>query len=193
MNIIDLSAWQENVDWQAIVDAGFGGVILKIGEGSTLDSMFIDHVNNAVAYGLRYGIYYYGHAADVDNAKIEAAQVDAWIKEYLNGKNPELGIWYDAEDDDMLKGKQNVVYPITAFITSLNAAGYNYVGLYSSYNWLAHIIDLTCLPDYVPIFGAQYNKKNDLLTEHPELKMKIWQYTDHYSDELPYDASIYYE
>ncbi|MDQ0202459.1 GH25 family lysozyme [Pectinatus haikarae] len=194
MKIIDLSAWQENVDWQAIADAGFGGVILKIGERSKLDDMFIDHVNNAVAHGLKYGVYYYGHAADIDTAKAEAAQVDTWIKTYLDGKNPELGIWYDAEDNSMLVGPQNVVYPITAFITALNAVGYNYVGLYSSYNWLTNEIDLTCLPDYVPIWSAQYGYHEDSFkAENPDRVSRIWQYTDHYSDDLPYDASIYYE
>ena len=33
----------------------------------------------------------------------EANWVDKQIKTYLNGKNPELGIWYDAEDKDMLE------------------------------------------------------------------------------------------
>ena len=194
MKIIDLSAWQTDVNWQAIADAGFKGVILKIGERSELDSMFVDHVNNAVAQGLKYGVYYYGHANTVNDAKAEASQVDAWIKTYLNGANPELGIWYDAEDSNMLSGPQNVVYPITAFITSLNAVGYNYVGLYSSYNWLTNKIDLTCLPDYVPIWSAQYGYHEDSFkAENPGCVSKIWQYTDHYSDSLPYDASEYYE
>ena len=62
MKVIDLSAWQTDVDWQAIVDAGIEGVILKLGEHDTLDEMFVTHVNNAVAHGLKYGVYYYAHA-----------------------------------------------------------------------------------------------------------------------------------
>ncbi len=41
MKVIDLSAWQTDVDWQAIVDAGIKGVILKLGERDTLDEMFV--------------------------------------------------------------------------------------------------------------------------------------------------------
>ena len=44
MKVIDISAWQENVDWQAVKEAGIEGVILKIGEHAHLDDMFIDHI-----------------------------------------------------------------------------------------------------------------------------------------------------
>ena len=37
------------------------------------------------------------------------------------------------------------------FINRLNELDYNYVGLYSSYNWLTNIIDLNLLADYIPI------------------------------------------
>ena len=42
-------------------------------------------------------------------------------------------------------------------------------------------------------FTAQYYHENSILKEQPDLICKIWQYTDHYSDEFPYDASVYYE
>ena len=93
MKVFDISSWQENVDWDAVVAEGIEGVILKIGERSTLDEMFVSHVNNAVAHGLKYGIYYYAHACDHDEAIREAAQVHDWIQEYLDDKTPELGIW----------------------------------------------------------------------------------------------------
>lgn len=55
MKVIDISAWQENIDWKAVKNAGIEGVIIKLGEGTTLDEMFFEHVNNAVNYGLKYG------------------------------------------------------------------------------------------------------------------------------------------
>lgn len=93
MKVIDISAWQENVDWQAVVDAGIDGVILKIGEHSNLDEMFVDHVNKAVEHGLKYGIYYFAHACTYDEAVDEADQVATWLEEYLRGETPELGIF----------------------------------------------------------------------------------------------------
>ena len=72
MKVIDISAWQEWIDWQAVKDAGIKGVILKIGEHYKLDEKFIEHVNNAVAYGLPYGVYYYSHASFIHEAVAEA-------------------------------------------------------------------------------------------------------------------------
>lgn len=193
MKVIDISAWQEWIDWQAVKDADISGVIIKIGEGTNLDEKFIEHVNNAIAYGLCYGVYYYGHASSIDEAITEANWIDKQIKTYLNGKNPPLGIWYDAEDEDMLEGHLNVVYPIANFISTLLGKGYNYVGLYSSYNWLTNIIDLSALPDYVPIWSAQYHYENNFKLEYPERVCKIWQYTDcERIGDMRLDCNIYY-
>lgn len=192
MKVIDISAWQENVDWNAVVNEGIEGVIIKLGESGRLDEKFIEHVNNAVANGLKYGVYFYSNAQSANEAQQEATWVDEQIKTYLNGINPEFGIWFDAEDKKMQYG--DVTAACSAFISYLNGQGYNYVGIYSSYNWLANaIIDTNQLADYVPYWVAQYNYRNDLILEKPNLNIKIWQYTDHYSDELPYDGNIYYE
>ena len=78
MKVVDLSAWQEDVDWDAL-SKEFDGVILKIGQGTNMDSMFVEHVNNAVAHNMPYGIYYYNKAQSVEEAQAEAQQVDEWV------------------------------------------------------------------------------------------------------------------
>lgn len=192
MKLVDISAWQEKVDWEGIVNEGIEGVIVKLGENGALDEMFIDHVNNAVANGLKYGIYFYSDATTPDEARNEAIWVNDQVKTYLNGICPELGIWFDAEDKKMQKG--DVTAACSAFISYLNEQGYTYVGVYSSYNWLANgIIDMAQLADYVPYWVAQYNRVCDLKIEQPNKIIRIWQYTDHYSDQLPYDGNKYYE
>lgn len=193
MKVIDISAWQQHLNWQAILDANIDGVIIKIGEGTNLDEKFIEHVNNAVVYGLKYGVYYYAHASSIDEARREAYTVDQWLKTYIRGKNPALGIWYDAEDNSMLTGGQNVVYPIANFIHTMREIGYNYVGVYTSYNWLTNVIDLQPLPLDVPIWVAQYYKENSFKQEHPERICKMWQYTDHEQiGNMQLDCNIYY-
>lgn len=193
MKVIDISGWQKWIDWQAVKDAGIEGVILKIGEHYKLDEKFIEHVNNAVAYGLRYGVYYYAHANSIDEAIDEAVWVDKQIKTYLNGKNPPLGIWYDAEDKSLLQSPLNPAYMIGNFINKLNELDYNYVGLYSSYNWLTNIIDLNLLADYIPIWVAQYHYENNFKLEYPERVCKIWQYTDcERIGNIRVDCNIYY-
>lgn len=195
MKVIDISGWQTNVDWQAIKEAGIGGVIIKLGEGRSLDDMFFDHVNKAVEYGLPYGVYYFAHASSIDEARREAHQVDNWLKTYIRGENPALGVWYDAEHDDMLADKYtNVVYPIANFIHTLREAGYNYVGLYASYNWLSNIINLQPLPKDVPIWTAQYNAENNFKKEFPDRICRMWQYTDREQiGNMSLDCNLYYE
>lgn len=191
MKVVDLSAWQENVPWKTVKAAGIAGVILKLGERDRLDRMFVTHVNNAVACGLPYGVYYYAHATSPEEAREEAAWVDAQIKTYLRGENPPLGIWYDAEASGMQSG--DVTAACSAFVSELNARGYVYVGIYSSYHWLTSgVIDTAQLADYVPYWVAQYYKENSFKIEYPNKIVRMWQYTDHLSDALPYDANVYY-
>ncbi len=193
LNLIDISAWQQHINWQAILDAHIDGVIIKLGEYTSLDEMFIRHVNDAVEYNLPYGVYYYAHAQTISESINEALWVDQMIKTYLDGENPPLGIWYDAEDKSILKNNINVAYMIGNFINRLNELDYNYVGLYSSYNWLTNIIDLDLLADYIPIWVAQYYHENSFKQEHPERICKIWQYSDHQQiGNMTFDANIYY-
>ena len=194
MKVIDISAWQEHIDWQAVKDVGIEGVIIKLGEGTNLDEMFFEHVNNAVNYGLKYGVYYYAHASSIDEARREAYTVDQWLKTDIRGENPALGIWYDAEDNSMLNGGQNVVYPIANFIHTMREIGYNYVGIYTSYNWLTNVIDLQPLPLDVPIWVAQYYHENSFNLEYPNRVCKMWQYTDcEPIGNMKLDCNIYYE
>ena len=201
MKVIDLSAWQENVDWQGLKEEGINGVILKIGEQSMrtweyyLDEMFVSHVNNAVKYGFKYGVYFYSHAYTREMAIKDADVVATWLKEYLRGETPELGIWYDAEDKTMLQG--DVTENCITFLNQLTNYGHGYQGIYASWDWLskegAGYIDMDSLPDYVPYWVANYSSKDYLKSERPDKLIRIWQYTDHYSDSFPYDGNIYYE
>ena len=195
MKVVDLSAWQEHVNWQGLKEAGVEGVILKIGERNFMDEMFVEHVNNAVANGFKYGIYYYSHATNRQEAIEEADIVAGWLKEYLRGETPELGIWIDAEDEDMRQG--DVTATCMTFLNQLTNHGHQYQGIYSSWDWFSaessHLIRMEELPDYVPYWVAQINSVNNLKEEYPNKLIRIWQFTDHFSDELPYDANVYYE
>lgn len=191
MKVVDISAWQSNFDWDYFVSLGVEGVIIKIGENNRLDSMFIEHVNNAVAHGLSYGVYYYTHASSYDEAVADADSVAGWITEYLNGKTPELGIWYDAEDNDMLSG--DVAATCMAFLNRLTDYGHQYEGVYSSWNWMskegAHYLHVDAMPNYVPLWSAQYNSHDDLSDEYPG-RVRIWQYTDNF---YGVDGDVYYD
>lgn len=194
MKVIDISAWQTEIDWQGLVDSGVEGVILKIGQEDNLDDMFVEHVNHAVEYGLKYGVYYYAKACNYDEAVREADIVASWLKEYLRGETPELGIWYDAESPKMLLNGDDITSVCMAFLNQLTNYGHQYQGIYSSWNWLskegAHHIHIDDLPEYVPIWVAQYSSHCDLKDEYPD-RVRIWQYTDSLYG-MSLDGDIYY-
>jgi len=184
---IDISAWQENIDWQAVKDAGIGFVIIKLGESEYLDSMFIEHANNAVAADLKIGVYYYARATSEAEAQQEADWVGAQIKQYLNGANPEMGIWYDMEDPSIADSGADITALCGAFVNQMTSAGYTFVGVYSSYDWLTNKIDTAQLT--VQYWCAQYNSECDFTSP----SLKLWQYTDSLNiGGINFDGNEYY-
>ena len=193
MKGIDVSYHNGVVDWQAVAAAGVEFVIVRLGWGNRhLDEKFLANVNGAKAAGLKIGIYYYSYALEVEAAKAEAK----FVKEILqdNSLNPELGIWLDMEDADGYKERngmpdnQTITDMCSAFICSLNEAGYRQVGIYASYSWLTGVIDTSQLADYVPYWNAQWGSSNDF----PPARM--WQFTDSLAiNGQTFDGNEYYE
>ena len=191
-DVIDISAWQEYPDWGYFASS-IDGVIIKIGEGKSLDEKFIEHVNNAVSHGVPYGVYYYGHATTIEEARQEANTVNDWLVTYLRGETPQLGIWYDTEAPEMLNGANNVAYLAANFVARLYEIGHTYVGIYANYDWLTNHYDLSVIPQYVPFWVAQYSDSNDFAKEHPERIVRIWQFTNcRLINGTVYDSNLYY-
>jgi GH25 family lysozyme M1 (1,4-beta-N-acetylmuramidase) len=184
MKGIDVSAWQTDIDWQVIVDAGIEFVIIKLGQGTSLDNLFVDHINGAIAAGLKVGVYHYAMTTSTTGAQTEADWVAEQISQYLNGQTPEMGVWYDVEDPSIESAGADITAICAAFINKLKTAGHD-AGIYSSYNWMTNgNINTKALG--IPLWCAQYNSQCDF--NNPNLR--IWQYTDHVSDDLPYDGNI---
>ncbi len=183
MKGIDISAWQDNIDWQAAKAAGIEFAIVKLGQAFRLDSKFVEHINNALAVGLEVGLYYYSTATDASQALAEADWVRARITELLNDRFPTMGVWYDVEDPAM-EGA-DITSICQAFIRHIPSAG-----IYSSYNWLTNgNIRTEELPD-VPIWCAQYNFECNFTGSN----LRIWQYTDALDIAgTNFDGNMFYE
>lgn len=192
MKGIDVSYHNGVVDWQSVVDAGYGFAIVRLGYGDRhLDEKFMDNVNGALAAGLKIGVYYYSYALDVEAAKAEAQFVNEVLQEH--GINPELGIWFDMEDADGYKERhgmpdaQTITDMCSAFIGTLNESSYSYVGVYASYSWLTDVIDTSQLGD-APVWNAQWGDSNDISGS------KMWQFTDSLDvGGQTFDGNEYYE
>ncbi len=184
MKGIDVSENNGSVDWQAVADAGIEFVMIRSSYGlHSKDEMFTEHYNGAKAAGLKVGAYHYSYALTPDDAIEEAKN----CSEAIDGFDLDLPVFFDMEDADGYKAKhefdfsgENVTAICKQFINNLGVD----CGIYASYDWLTEKINWRSLG--CAVWNAEWGNVDDI-------KGYMWQFTDHYSDDLPYDGNIYYE
>lgn len=192
MSVFDLAHWQPADRIAELVEGGnCDGVILKLGERNVktgeieLDPMFITHVNEAVRFGLPYGIYIMGRANNEAEALEEAEWVNDRVAELLNGVAPSLGTWFDLERPEV---KRDYIHEdIMNAIDTMHEwwGGNNTIGIYASYSYFHDYLNMDDLiARQLPVWTAQHGDKNRLLDEgYPNVV--AWQFTNHddYQDE----------
>ena len=176
---IDVSENNGRVDWKEVRANGIEFAIIRLGYGrGHLDSLFYENINGALDAGLKVGVYYYSYALTKADARAEAEFV-TYILE-TSGLTPpklEIGVWFDMEDADGFKERHGVTSPLiitgmcNEFIAECNRHGFN-CGLYASLDWLENRIFVNVLPDYAPIWCAEWGPACDW----PDAAM--WQFTD---------------
>lgn len=187
--VIDVSDWNEDIDWAAIKDAGISGVIIKIMEGRRSTGIWRDHVHNALKYGLDIGFYLYTHAQRTDQAVFEAKILLSMLP-----VAPALGIWYDVEAPEVVgQDPEDVTSVCSAFISECNGAGYE-AGIYSNLSILTDKILVESLAAYVPYWCGQYYKECNFKDRYPDNILRGWQFTDkmEIGGKL-YDCSYWYD
>ena len=99
---IDVSCFNDGVDWKEVRGAGMEFAIIRLGYGHRhLDELFYKHVNGALDAGLLVGTYYYSYALCPEDAKDEARfTVDILEDCGLPPERLAMGCWFDMEDAD---------------------------------------------------------------------------------------------
>lgn len=190
MKVIDVSDWNNNIDWDAVAQQ-CDGIIVKISEGTNLTELYAKNIAAAKGYGLKWGVYCYTHAQTTEQAQQEAATVIQGLQEL---GTPELGIWFDVEAPEVIgQSKEDVTAVCSAFISACNGAGYS-AGIYASYDTLTNHISTDDLADYVEYWVAQYGSTQcDFASEHPGKTVAGWQKTDGYDiSGTKYDLSEWF-
>lgn len=193
-HVIDVSDWNDNIDWEAVVNKGITGVIIKISEGRTLTDLYKTHLQNALHYGLDWGVYCFSHAQTSHEAEMEASVVvnELWKLEL---GYPPLGIWFDMEAPEVIyQAPEDVTAVASAFVTACNRYDFK-AGIYASYSTLTYNMYINQLADYVPYWVAQYGSiNNDFLLENPSKNVVGWQKSEEYLISGEYfDFSEWYE
>ncbi len=174
---IDVSKWNQEIDWEAVKDAGVEFAIIRCGyRGASTGALVIDpryeeNIRGAIDAGIPVGVYFFTQALDEVEAVEEASMVIRLIEDYdvdypvfLDSESTGGGGRADGLDSDERTRAHR------AFLQTIEAAGYE-TGVYASRNWLNDKIDMTKLSDY-RVWLAEYA---DVPTYDQYYHM--WQYT----------------
>ncbi len=175
---IDVSEYQEDIDWAQVRSAGFDFAFIRIGyRGYTTgeikaDDYAANNLENARAVGMDIGVYFYAQAVSEEEAREEAR----WCLDFLNGTPLDLPVVYDWEyvSRDARTGsvdRETLTACVRAFCEAVEAEGYQSM-VYFNPSVGRDLLDLEALAQY-PWWLAMYTTEMD----YPH-KVDIWQYTE---------------
>lgn len=177
---IDVSSYQEDVDWQQVAAAGYEFAFIRIGyrgygtEGTlNLDKYFQQNLTGAKAAGLKVGAYFFSQAISTAEAMEEAL----FVLQALNGQSLDYPLVYDWEtisaSGARTKGLSNTVLTDCAitFCTAVAQSGYIPMIYYNRPVGYQHY-QLDRLTAY-DVWFAQYADKPSMYYNY-----RIWQYSD---------------
>jgi GH25 family lysozyme M1 (1,4-beta-N-acetylmuramidase) len=172
MNGIDVSKYQEDIDFNKVKAAGNQFVILRAGRGRGTsyekDVWFERNYDKAKAAGLHIGAYWYSDTSTIEGAVKEANT----CLSILDGRKLDMPLYFDVEEKHQLeKGTKFVDSIIVAFNDVIKKAGY-YPGLYMSEYYLTNIASKDVREKY-EIWVARYAKSYSYTGN-----VGMWQYTD---------------
>lgn len=168
---LDVSSWQEKIDFSKIKEAGVEFMMIRIGgtKGTNgeyfMDSQFVSNLEQAKKYGIEVGLYFYSYANSVEHARRDAR----WIVEQMKDYDLDLPIAFDWEEWSYFNNYHMSFFELTnmakAFIEEVEKAGYEGM-LYSSKLYLEEV----WLPMKSKVWLAHYTDQTDY-----QGKYQLWQ------------------
>lgn len=175
---IDVSAFQTEIDWQAVKDAGIEFAMIRVGYRGystgklDLDSCFLSHIQGALDAGLGVGVYFFSQALTAEEAIEEANFVLTWIEGY-NITYPVVFDWEEV-DGQARTDEMNMLMLTScaqAFCETVEASGYE-AGIYFNQAYGYQQLNLVSLQDYT-FWLAEYSETPTFYHD-----FKMWQYTN---------------
>lgn len=171
-NCVDVSEHNGDIDWNAARADGVEYAFIRCGFGQDIESQddkyFHINMENALAAGVKVGVYFYSYAKSADAARGEAAHCLRLIEQYRNKMS--FPIFYDVEENSI---EDYVDETVPAFTEELKKAGYN-VGVYATGYWFTHCLQYVAI-DYMWV--AYWGKNNGDVPSNPPEWYDVWQYT----------------
>lgn len=176
---IDVSRFQENIDWDKVKKSGVEYAIVRVGyRGYGTGAMVEDeyakkNIEGALKAGIKVGVYFFSEAITIEEAVEEAEFVLNMIKDY----DITYPVYFDTEDipndaertDSLSVGERTEI--AIAFCEHVRKAGYT-PGIYANLKWYTMSLDMAKLEKYDKWF-AYYDE--DLYFPY---KITMWQYSE---------------
>lgn len=166
---IDVSRWQGSINWAKVAKSkDFAILRCTSGRSNALDSKFPANLRGCEAQGIPVGVYRYGYATTVAEAKEEAwAVVDA-----IRGHKMPCMVWYDAEDKSQRALKKPALTAIIkAFQAIVEKAGYSF-GIYCNQDWYSNVLDVNAFD--CPFWVARYGTNDGQMHTRPSVRHELW-------------------
>ena len=175
---IDISEWVEDIDFNAVKDAGVDYVILRAGYRGyetgkfVLDNNLSKYLLHASKAGLKVGVYFVSQAVNTQEA-IEEAE---FVLDHIRGYRMEMPVFIDLEEvydnarTDGLSAEDRTEI-VKAFCNDLESQGLQ-AGVYANETWFRDKLDLSQLDDY-DIWLAKYTDTPDV-----DFPIYMWQFTN---------------
>lgn len=174
---IDVSTFQNTIDWNKVKKAGIDFAIIRVGyrgasQGTIqADDKFKENLKGAKDAGIKVGVYFFSQANTTDEA-IEEAK---YVVRHIRGRGITYPVVYDMEhmDSDRISSLTNKERTeiADAFCTIIKNNGYTPM-IYGNQKWLLSEVNLSFLTKYY-VWLAHYSKT----TSYP-YAYKMWQYTN---------------
>lgn len=181
---IDVSTFQQDIDWQAVADSGIAFAVIRAGYrgygkgGIVEDDRFRQNVAGACAAGLRVGLYFFSQAVTPE----EAAEEAQWLVDAARDYKIDMPLVFDWENIDQstvaagdtvrtaeMTG-EDVTACAVAFCETVTAAGYD-AAVYGN-RWQGYYdYDFAQLKDYAFWVSAP-GTADDFYYAHD-----FWQYS----------------
>ncbi len=182
VNGVDVSTYQNSIDWVKAKAAGVDFAIIRIGYrgygaagNMQPDDWFVRNIEAAKAAGVMVGVYFFSQALNTLEATAEAK----YTLELLGDYELDLPIFMDYEFSPVSSGRftSGTITKITAtenvkaFCEYIKANGHQ-AGLYANLNFLNKTVDGEALGKLYPIWVAQYYS-----TCNYDYDYNYWQYS----------------
>ncbi len=162
---IDVSKWQQNIDFEAVKNAGCDFVMMRMGyfyDEIAMDQYYLQNMERAKAAGLDVGVYIYTTANTEEEARMNAR----WIVEHLNGQELDFPVVFDWESFSHFQQYEMSIHDLNmlflAFADELEQSGYSAM-LYSSRNFLQNF---WYEQKEYPVWLAHYTRETDYEGEY---------------------------